>query len=228
VTGHDEMLDRVAVYALGAVSPREASEISEHLKTCEVCQQEYRALSPVVDAVARSSETEKAPSRLLKARVMRAAFGRPQSSPWMAALAAAACLAIVLLGYAAIVLENTVAKDRLEIARQNRAIGDIAAAGARRYPFAKGEVVTRGKRLYVVLRALPALPRSRVYQAWTLAKGSKKMAPSLTFRPSGEGVAVLALPEDASSTVAVAVSIEPLGGSLQPTTAPIAVVRLRG
>lgn len=226
---HDEMLDRVAAYALGAVTSGETSEILDHLKTCEECRLEYEALSPVVDAVARTSEAEIGPSPLLKARIMHTV--RPRSArsfPWLAALAAVACLAAIILGSADVALNTNLANDRLEIARQSRTMGDLVASDANRYPFAKGEVLTRGSRLYVALRALPAPPQGKVYQAWTLARGSKKMRPSVTFRPSNDGVAVIALPVDASTIIAVAVSVEPMGGSRQPTTAPLAIVKIRG
>ena len=67
---------------------------------------------------------------------------------------------------------------------------------------------------------LPPLPKGKVYQAWTLPKGAKAVQPSLTFSPNADGVAVVALPVDASKVGAVAVSVEPEGGSKTPTTTP--------
>jgi anti-sigma-K factor RskA len=69
----------------------------------------------------------------------------------------------------------------------------------------------------------PALPPGKVYQAWTLPAGSKKMAPSVTFTPKG-GRILLRLPVNASRIAAVAVSVEPAGGSPQPTSKPVFVV----
>jgi len=76
------------------------------------------------------------------------------------------------------------------------------------------------------MRDLPPPPRGKVYQAWTLPKGSKDMAPSVTFEPDSQGVAIVALPADARITTAVAVSVEPEGGSKQPTSKPVLVVPL--
>jgi anti-sigma-K factor RskA len=87
-------------------------------------------------------------------------------------------------------------------------------------------VLTHGDRLYLAMHGLPAPPRGRVYQAWTLAKGAKSVAPSVTFTPAGGGIAVVRLPEAATTIAAVAVSVEPEGGSKQPTTTPIAMVRI--
>jgi anti-sigma-K factor RskA len=74
--------------------------------------------------------------------------------------------------------------------------------------------------------ALPAPPKGKVYQAWTLRTGATRMSPSVTFVPNMGGVAVVPIPVDASSIAAVAVSIEPDGGSKQPTSAPTFVLKL--
>jgi hypothetical protein len=51
------------------------------------------------------------------------------------------------------------------------------------------------------------------------------MTPSVTFAPEG-GVVLVRLPQSATNVAAVAVSVEPTGGSQQPTTTPIALVRM--
>ena len=49
-----------------------------------------------------------------------------------------------------------------------------------------GEVIAHGSRIYLVVRALAAPPRGKVYQAWTLARGATR------FAASGADVAILA------------------------------------
>ena len=109
---------------------------------------------------------------------------------------------------------------------QAQTLADLTAPDSQRRRFAGGEVLVHGERLYLAMHALPAPPPGRVYQAWTLAKGAKTVAPSVTFEPSSGGVAVVRLPEAATTIAAVAVSVEPEGGSKQPTTKPIALVRI--
>jgi anti-sigma-K factor RskA len=70
------------------------------------------------------------------------------------------------------------------------------------------------------------LPAGKVYQTWTLAKGAKNVTPSVTFTPDEHGNALVTVPVSAATTVATAISVEPAGGSLEPTTKPIAVVKL--
>jgi anti-sigma-K factor RskA len=234
---HDELLDNVAAYALGVLPPAEAAEVAKHLQTCDRCREEYRFLRPAVTAVAYSGEgcTDAATgsvvaSPLLKARVMnrvRAEAAR-QSRPrrWPAYALAAACLAIaIVMGLANVALNGRLQREAAQVNAQAQIIADLSAADARRYAFTGGAVVARGNRLYLTMRDLPAPPSGHTYQAWTLANGAARVAPSLTFEPTS-GVTIVRLPESALTTTAVAVSVEPAGGSQQPTTKPMAFVRI--
>ena len=71
---------------------------------------------------------------------------------------------------------------------------------------------------------IPAPGSNRVLQLWLIPKaaGGKPM-PSLTLRPDADGRFVLLVPnppELMAETKALAITEEPVGGSLQPTTAP--------
>lgn len=231
MTAHDELLDSVAAYALGTLPAAEAAQIAEHLRTCASCREEYLFLRPAVTAVAYSAEASAdAPSGAvasheLKARIMQrvrleAAQRRRPSRVLPAYLAAAACLAIAILTGLAYASLNS------RYTAQQQTIADLAAPDARHYAFGHGEVLARGERLYIAMPNMPAPPPGHVYQAWTQAKGSTGMTPSSTFRPESRGATVVRLPEAATNVAAVAVSLEPEGGSLQPTTKPIALARI--
>jgi anti-sigma factor RsiW len=199
---HDEMLDNVAAYALGALDAEEARAVAAHLPTCVECQAEYDALRPVVTMVGNAVGTELAPSPQLKARIMREVrvqqTRRAPGFAWLAYAIAAACLALAI-GLGTIVLQ------------QRQTISTLARAHS----------------IYVVAHGLPALPPGKVYQAWTLAKGATRMAPSVTFLPDRSGNAQVAVPADPATTAATAISVEPVGGSKQPTTKPIAVIPIQ-
>ncbi len=244
---HDDMLDTIAVYALGTVPAQEAERVRAHLGSCAECQSEYAFLRPVVTSLALSAERE--PGALLKARIMKAirptthVSGRNRISPivWPAYLVAAACLALALLTTisnlglrndlaqirrSATESEHRVASQSRTLASERLMLTDLMAKDAKRYPVVGGEVIRRGDRLYLAMRSMPPLPKGHVYQAWTLPRGGKAMAPSLTFSPDPSGVAVISLPERGSTLAAVAVSIEPEGGSAAPTTKPQFVQKL--
>jgi anti-sigma-K factor RskA len=230
---HDEMLDNVALYALGALSPREAAEVAAHLQACEECRAEYGLLRPAVTAVGYTAEANaltEGPSALLKARLMKQVrsthAARPRISRWPA-FVAAACIAIAAgAGLFSASLRERLARDESAIAQQSAMIADFTAPDAKRYPFGHGSVLVHGRNLYLAMHALAAPPTGMVYQAWTLPKGSKKMAPSVTFKPGASGETLVRLPEAANAIAAVAVSVEPAGGSKQPTSKPIAVTLL--
>ncbi len=202
MNAHDEMLDNVAAYALGALDGDEARVVALHLRTCAECQAEYDALRPVVTAVGSAVGNEMVPSPLLKARIMRevrASQARPaRSFAWLAYAIAAACL-LLAIGLGSIVMQ------------QRQTISTLASA----------------HRIYVVAHGLPALPAGKVYQMWTLAKGATKVAPSVTFVPDSAGNALVAVPADPATTTETAISVEPIGGSKQPTTKPIAVIPIQ-
>jgi hypothetical protein len=117
-------------------------------------------------------------------------------------------------------LQAQIAQNARVRSRDREMVADLIAADAVRFAVPQGEVVKHGSHVYLTLRSLPPLPRGKVYEAWTIAKGSKTPAPSVLFTPSASGVAVVALPENADSLAAVALSVEPEGGSKAPTSKP--------
>jgi anti-sigma-K factor RskA len=216
MSAHDEMLDSVAAYALGALNADEAREVVVHMRTCEECCAEYDALRPVVSAVGSAGASDAVPSPLLKARIMKEVReqGSRAKRPSLAIpyALAAACL-LLAAGLGTLVVE------------QHQTIAELSTA--RRVAFAQGEVLVAPDRLYVVVHGLPAPPPGKVYQTWTLAKGAKTVAPSVTFTPDEHGDAVVAIPASGTTTAAAAISVEPAGGSQQPTTKPVAVIPIQ-
>jgi hypothetical protein len=163
------------------------------------------------------------------------------AATWPAYLVAAACFAIALISSIAnISLLGQLRQEQREAAnlserstalarnlvQERTALFDMLDSHARHYQIGNGEVITRGSRIYLALQAIPEPPRGKVYQAWTLAKGSSKPIPSPTFLPDARGVALIVLAADARSTAGVSVTLEPDGGSKEPTSKPLMSVAL--
>ncbi|HEY0799163.1 MAG TPA: anti-sigma factor [Candidatus Baltobacteraceae bacterium] len=156
------------------------------------------------------------------------------------AVAAAAILLAIVSTLHSISLEDEVTTDADRLAQlttrvddqaraaseQNARVADLFAADSKHYAVPGGEVILRGDRLYLAMRSLPKLPPGRVFQAWTLETKAKTMSPSITFTPNREGMAIVQLPVDGTKLAAIAVSIEPEGGSKAPTTTPTFVEKL--
>lgn len=259
LASHDDMLDMVALYALGSLSPADAAAVRSHIKQCPECRAEYDALRPTVNALAQSAEAcddpttgTTFPSELIKARVMKTVRGeaaRPaapvrekisRAIVWPAYIVAAACVALSIWATGSnFLMETKLHSEQEQVAvltRQVRAtnataaaqkvmIADLMDSASQRYTVANGEVVRHGERVYIAMHSMPLPPKGHVYQAWMLHKGAKDMTPGATFMPETGGVAVVSLPPHASTMDAVAVSVEPEGGSKAPTTKPEFVVK---
>lgn len=217
---HDEAwLDDAAAYAAGALPPAEAARVREHLAACAACRDEYAGLAAAAGALAYAYEAD--PGQMLKKRIMRevrAGAATQRQVPRAPYAVAAACLAVAV---AASVYGWRAGEQNARIQSE---VAAITAPGAHAYPVPHGEVVRSGAALYLAMHGLPPPPPGKVYQAWTLPRGAAKMVPSVTFVPHTRA-ALIRLPVDARRLAAVAVSVEPAGGSTQPTTVPAFVVK---
>ncbi len=113
-----------------------------------------------------------------------------------------------------------------ERANLDRNVLALLGPTAKRYAVPHGVVISHDGRLFVALRDLARPPSGKVYQTWTLANGQTAMTPGGTFIPDGSGVALVELGVPADSVAAVAVSVEPTGGSRAPTSKPTFVRKL--
>ncbi len=76
--------------------------------------------------------------------------------------------------------------------------------------------------LLIMADNVPQFPNSITLQLWAVPKQGKPMSLGM-FRPdpSGEAMMVMSPNANISEIAALAISEEPAGGSLQPTTAPV-------
>lgn len=75
----------------------------------------------------------------------------------------------------------------------------------------------------VLAEDLPALPDDKVYEAWYIDDSGARAAG--TFRPSAETATWHVLDGTMTAGVAVGVTVEPAGGSEQPTSDPVLVMK---
>ena len=244
----EAMLDLVAAYALGVLPSAEQGRVAAFILADPEARREYDDLRSTANFVGLAAEepVDSTRSARMKERLMAVvrsdvmprstAFSASRSSAmWGTTLAAAAAVVFALgsviqnFGLRSdlhdaqtrvAVLQSRIDADRHTVARDRSMLTDLTASDAKRFTVAYGTVVLRGAHVYLALASLPPLPRGKVYQAWTLARGAKTVAPSVTFVPNADGTTLVPLPEDAGNLTAVALSVEPEGGSRQPTTKP--------
>jgi anti-sigma-K factor RskA len=244
----EAMLDLVAAYALGVLPATQCSLIASFILSDAGARREYDELRATANLIGLSAEepVDSARASRMKERLMSAvrtdasprrapASATRTSAMWGTTLAAAAAVVFALVSVIqnfglrsdlheaqtrVATLQARILADRRTVERDRRMLTDLTASDAKRYTVAYGTVVTRGDHVYLALGSLPPLTPGKVYQAWTLARGAKTVAPSVTFTPSQNGLTLVPIPEGAGNLAAVALSVEPQGGSRQPTTKP--------
>ena len=194
----EEARELLPLYALGALTPEERRRVEEALKRYPELWPEARALLETASELAAGLPPEPVPEGL-EARVLRRirrvrpSWGRPL-------LAATAVFLLVALGYGAYFgLSWT-------LALREPSTQVLALVSPEGVPVGR-TIILRDGRALVVLKA--PRPSGRVYQAWGLGEGAP--IPLSTFRLP---LKTLRLPPEAR---ALAISLEPPGGSLTPT-----------
>jgi len=93
-------------------------------------------------------------------------------------------------------------------------------------PVARGRVfVSPDKGVVFIAAHLPPLDAHRTFELWVIpARGNP--IPAGTFRGEADASAVYVRPGPVVNAAAVAVTVEPEGGSPQPTTTPFIVTKL--
>jgi anti-sigma factor RsiW len=194
----EEARELLPLYALGALSPEERAQVEAALERYPELWPEAKALLEAAASLAQDLPPEAVPPGLEEKVLRRVRKGRFLWTPTL--LRAAAVLALLLLGYGAYFgLSWT-------LALREPSTQVLALMSPQGIP--AGRAVVRGDgRALVVLKA--PRPSGRVYQAWGLGEGAP--IPLSTFRLP---LKTLRLPPEAR---ALAISLEPPGGSLTPT-----------
>ena len=189
---------------------------------------------PTTSDAARESETVRSSGATVTPIDRRAARGARRSR-WTAVLVAAAVLAAVGFGAVAIQSRQDLESSREDYqtaAAQNEQLSRLLAADD--VQLLSGEFASGGDGVVVLSEeegtavllglGLPPPPEGEVYQAWTVTGESPASAG--LFTPGPDQPAVLELPDAAFDAQAVAVTVEPEGGSAAPTTEPIFAVTI--
>jgi anti-sigma-K factor RskA len=220
------------VYAIDALSPEEAAEFEQHLALCLACQDEVRELR---EAASRMGATEaRTPSSHLKARVMAAADKTPQLPPkvrsiesarkprWTPRLLSAAAAVILIVAAAVGVVQLQHNNDQGAMTASVSQVFKAPDKHTSTVNTANGKVVVATSKglneMAVDTADLKKLSDKQVYQLWTIKDGSATSAGVLDNIDAGKA---MGMPQPGAQ---VAITIEPAGGSQQPTSEPIATV----
>jgi anti-sigma-K factor RskA len=220
-------------YVLDAVSPDERMVFERHLGDCDACRQEVSELRETATRLGVAVATTPPPR--LKANVMSQIRNvrqvppeapvvplRRPGSPWALRLsAAAAAVLLVVSGVLGALLVR--AQSDTDVDPQAAAIAEIVRAGDARV-LNQGDASTgtmtavaskSANRMVLLSEDLPAPPEGKTYQAWTI--GPRVESAGLIEPSSGKATLEV---DGIAAADSVGVTIEPAGGSQQPTTKP--------
>lgn len=223
----------MAPYALDALDRDERTRFEDHLHQCVDCQVELDGF--VATAVRLGEAVNLTPPPALRDRLLSEITRTPQERPVVTALAqrrglrrtlprlaVAAAFIIGAVGTGGFVVERQNAAEEHD---QNVAISSVLGAD---------DVATDGKsfnsggsvKLYssasadsavIIAKGLPSPGDGKVYQVWMIDKAGPTSQG--TFHTDGQMIM-----KGVAGADRVAVTVEPEGGSTQPTTAPVATI----
>jgi anti-sigma-K factor RskA len=231
----DEIKD---AYVLGALPEQERRELEEYLAAHPERQAEIDELGNVASLLALSPP-EQEPSPELRRSIMDVVEAqRPpaRTRSWLAgvrellsvrnlALGAAALLVIGLFSWNMLLqgqvqdLQGQVAS--LQDSQESRMVALAGTGAAQR---AEAEVILlKDHKAVLMAEDMPRVPENKTYQIWVIEGDVPQ--PSGLFEADGDTVAaVVEKPLDEDDVIAI--TIEPDGGSQQPTTDPMLTAKL--
>ncbi len=239
-------------YVLGALPEEERLEFEQYLVAHPDLQVEIEELSTIAGLLAFSPQ-EQEPSSDLRRRIMDtveaeavhpAEVVHPRASrrSWLAglweavgprdlALAAAAMLVIGLFSWSMLLqgevqeLQGRVQSLQSQPQDQSQGPQMIALGGAGTEQGVRAELLTlKNDRAVLVAENMPPAPEGKTYQIWVIKGDTPK--PSGLFEPKGDSIAAV-VENPVEGADAVAVTVEPEGGSKKPTTDPMLVGKVK-
>jgi anti-sigma-K factor RskA len=236
-------------YALHALEPGERTEFERHLVACQACADEVAELSATAARLGRAVSVT--PPAAMKVQLLARIATERQDPPKVTSHARtgggaargralsrftlAACLAVAA-GFGGVAVwqhqEARNAQQQAESSQdQSRQLAAVLASSDAKLRTGKltdgasGTVVvsrSQGKAAFIA-SGLPDTPGGKVYQLW-YADGGKMRAAGLLAPHDGSDAVLMSGPVGAASGMGI--TVEPAGGSSQPTSAPLALLDL--
>ena len=230
----------VGAYAVDALDDLERAAFERHLADCPDCRAEVASLREAAGLIAETTATEPPPA--LRDRVLAGIStvrpeppavppAVPPAAPARVvrrrrpSLLVAAAAAVVLLGAGTVIWQQPWADETVQAPT---AVEEVLAASDARsttldFPGGASATVTRSDslgRAVIETHRMPAPPAGKVYQVWYDMPGEGMV--SAGVMPVAEDQTMM-LSGDAAVALAAGITVEPEGGSEEPTSEPIAL-----
>ncbi len=227
-------LEDIPAYAIGALDPADASVLEAHLKTCEICQAKLADYKTLNEKLLLATQPQRPPERLRRRLQGRLPGAQKPVRPrlaWSFNQVAVGFTVVLLLALNifSIFQIQSMQRRQEQLTRQLQTSQTVLAALA--YPETRslpinadnitGRLLLDEEQNLAVLLAwnLPVLQAGQTYQVWLIDPQGKRTSggifnsqPDLAFT----SVSVFS-PDSLSNFIGIGVTVEPAGGSSQPT-----------
>ena len=238
--------DLIALYALGALEADEQVAVDQHLDECGRCRRLLTESKELVLLLAWTPDQHDPPP-VLRDRLMRRVqqlqrLGADDRQPWwhrlipdlrrrtpQLAFGLAGVMAVLLLffGSRAVSLQQEVAVLRAQLSTQQLVVDVLRSPDTRVVALSNQTGGPEGaaqllldparERALLVTSALPRLPQDQTYQLWLIGNNTPESMGTFEVNQQGVASIVVQANRPLNQFQAVGVSIEPEGGSPQPT-----------
>jgi anti-sigma-K factor RskA len=243
MSDHHALGDLLPGFALGILEADEERRVQEHLADCPACREDLAALREVTGSLSLAVRRVEPPAVLEKRIMQRIGASRlntpPLSSPaarrphsvrtsprrslpaWYRTLGAVAAVLIVALATGNILqLRGIMPRSGPSSAPGLTTATLVGVDGVRD---AYGTIVLDPEDNHGVLavRGLSNLDTAHQYQLWLIKGAERRSGGVFSVNADGYGSLQLSVPKDFTGFRAIGISIEPTGGSPQPTGARV-------
>ncbi len=224
------VLDLIPAFAIGALEAEDVARVEAHLAGCLICRAESRAVEEVASQL-RLAAAPSAPSPELKERLMtrvqsrRPAVPEPAPAPiarsWferlLPAWGVASLVLILALGAASLSLWQRV--DEMDTFTSPGGMRAIPLSPTDAAATATGFVLVSadGEDGALVVDGLPPLDEEYEYQLWLMRNGERTSGAIFSTDENSYGGTRIRAPRSLLEYSSVGITIEPAGGSPQPT-----------
>ena len=219
------VLESLPAYALGSLDDSEAKMVAQHLAGCHICRSELQAFQEVAGKIALTAPQAEL-SGDLKPRLIERIHNLNQSQkrperwhPSGRLIPIGAMVSLVLI--ATLAVSNLLLwqrLDQMEVLAGPLGMRAIALQNTEAAPTASGFVIVSadGEEGVLVVDELPKLDAQREYQVWLVRNGSTTSGAVFAVDESGYRGMRIEAPQSLLEYSLVFVTIEPVGGSVEP------------
>ena len=223
------VIDQLPAYALGSLENEEAIQVSDHLSVCSECQSELETYQTVAAQLALAGVESNPPPSLKnnlfdQLQIPQTTKSRDDGKErqWLAPRVFTVWSLVSLFLILALAVGSIFMWQRINQLEQSARPGGMyscALIGTEILPQAAGYLIVGadGRNGAVIVDKLPLLDADKEYQLWLIKDGEFTSGALLAVDEMGYGGRRVSAPDNLLTYTAVSMTVEPAGGSPNPT-----------